>query len=299
MRFVRALVDGEIVALMVDQHAVRGGRVAVQFFGRPAWATKSVAMLHLTTRAPVLLACAVRLRPLRYALQVVGPVTVERTGDRDEGRGGPDAGPHRGDRGRRPPIPRAIHVGPPPVADAARSHLVTAAWPTFSLLFFASEPAAFQRGKFDLFRESTRFADRHGFEAVWIPERHFHAFGGIFPNPALAGVVLAETTERIRIRAGSVVMPLHHPDPRGRGVGRGRQPVRRPGRRVVRHRLESRTTSPWRRRPTPTASSARSRASRSCAGSGGARASRRRTAWARPRACSSIRCRARRTSPSG
>jgi natural product biosynthesis luciferase-like monooxygenase protein len=97
------------------------------------------------------------------------------------------------------------------VAEAPRGHAVTAPWPTFSLLFFASEPAAFQRGKFDLFRESTRFADRHGFEAVWIPERHFHAFGGIFPNPALAGVVLAETTERIRIRAGSVVMPLHHP----------------------------------------------------------------------------------------
>ena len=88
---------------------------------------------------------------------------------------------------------------------------MTAPWPSFSLLFFASQPAAFLRGKFDLFRESTRFADDHGFEAVWIPERHFHAFGGIFPNPALAGVVLAETTDRIRIRAGSVVMPLHHP----------------------------------------------------------------------------------------
>ena len=102
-------------------------------------------------------------------------------------------------------------MGPSPVAGAARGDVVTAAWPTFSLLFFASQPAAFQRDKFDLFRETTRFADDHGFEAVWIPERHFHAFGGIFPNPALAGVVLAETTERLRIRAGSVVMPLHHP----------------------------------------------------------------------------------------
>jgi len=84
-------------------------------------------------------------------------------------------------------------------------------WPTFSLLFFASAPAEFERDKFDLFRQSTRFADERGFEAVWIPERHFHAFGGMFPNPALSGVVLAETTRRIRIRAGSVVMPLHHP----------------------------------------------------------------------------------------
>ncbi len=85
------------------------------------------------------------------------------------------------------------------------------AWPTFSLLFFANAPAEAEIGKFDLFRASSRFADEHDFEAVWIPERHFHAFGGIFPNPALMAVVLAESTRRIRIRAGSVVMPLHHP----------------------------------------------------------------------------------------
>jgi natural product biosynthesis luciferase-like monooxygenase protein len=84
-------------------------------------------------------------------------------------------------------------------------------WPSFSLLFFASQPAEAEQGKFDLFRESTRFADERGFEAVWIPERHFHAFGGIFPNPSLAAVMLAGTTQRIRLRAGSVVMPLHHP----------------------------------------------------------------------------------------
>src|SRR5262245_15399029 len=84
-------------------------------------------------------------------------------------------------------------------------------WPTFSLLFFASEEADFHQGKFDLFRATSEFADRHDFEAVWIPERHFHPFGGIFPNPSLPGVLLAQITRRIRIRAGSVVMPLHHP----------------------------------------------------------------------------------------
>ncbi len=83
--------------------------------------------------------------------------------------------------------------------------------PAFSLLFFASRPAPADTDKFALFRQSTRVADERGFEAVWLPERHFHAFGGIFPNPSLAGVVLAETTRHVRIRAGSVVMPLHHP----------------------------------------------------------------------------------------
>jgi natural product biosynthesis luciferase-like monooxygenase protein len=84
-------------------------------------------------------------------------------------------------------------------------------WPSFSLLFFASQPADFERGKFELFRASTKFADERGFEAVWIPERHFHAFGGLFPNPALTGVILAESTRNLRIRAGSVVLPLHNP----------------------------------------------------------------------------------------
>jgi len=98
-------------------------------------------------------------------------------------------------------------VGPPALA-IARGALSR---PTFSLLFFASRPAAADTDKFDLFRRSTRFADEHDFEAVWIPERHFHAFGGIFPKPSLVGAIAAESTRRIRIRAGSVVMPLHHP----------------------------------------------------------------------------------------
>jgi natural product biosynthesis luciferase-like monooxygenase protein len=85
------------------------------------------------------------------------------------------------------------------------------AWPSFSLLFFASRQAAFTKDTFDLFREASLFADRHGFEAVWVPERHFHAFGGMFPNPSLSGVLLAEITQTIRIRAGSVVLPLHSP----------------------------------------------------------------------------------------
>ena len=84
-------------------------------------------------------------------------------------------------------------------------------WPAFSLLFFASESAQYKRGKFDLFADSTCRADELGFEAVWIPERHFHAFGGMFPNPALAAVYVAERTRQIRLRAGSVVLPLHHP----------------------------------------------------------------------------------------
>src|SRR5919202_1214718 len=56
-----------------------------------------------------------------------------------------------------------------------------------------------------------KFADGHDFAAVWIPERHFHSFGGIYPNPSVLGAALAMVTERVRLRAGSVVLPLQNP----------------------------------------------------------------------------------------
>lgn len=83
LRFVRALASGEIVGLMIDQHATRG-RVTVQFLDRPAWTTKSVAMLHLATRAPLLVAYAVRRGPLRYEVHAAGPLHFARSGDRDK-----------------------------------------------------------------------------------------------------------------------------------------------------------------------------------------------------------------------
>ncbi|MEE1741757.1 aminotransferase class III-fold pyridoxal phosphate-dependent enzyme [Streptomyces sp. BE147] len=59
--------------------------------------------------------------------------------------------------------------------------------------------------------ETARFADEHGFSSLWLPERHFHSFGGLFPNPAVLAAALARETGRIRINAGSVVLPLHDP----------------------------------------------------------------------------------------
>ena len=59
--------------------------------------------------------------------------------------------------------------------------------------------------------EGARFADEHGFSAVWTPERHFHSFGGIYPNPSVTSAAIATITQHIAIRAGSVVVPLHDP----------------------------------------------------------------------------------------
>ena len=79
------------------------------------------------------------------------------------------------------------------------------------LFFFASEEQEGDPRKYRLLEAAARFADERGFCAVWTPERHFHAFGGLYPNPAVIGAALAAWTRRVEIRAGSVVLPLHHP----------------------------------------------------------------------------------------
>jgi natural product biosynthesis luciferase-like monooxygenase protein len=81
----------------------------------------------------------------------------------------------------------------------------------FSLFYFASADSAEQRDKYRLLIEGARFADERGFAAVWTPERHFHAFGGLYPNPAVTGAAVAAVTKRVQIRGGSVVLPLHNP----------------------------------------------------------------------------------------
>ena len=65
--------------------------------------------------------------------------------------------------------------------------------------------------KYSLMLDSARFADQHGFAGVWTPERHFHAFGGPYPNPSVTGAAIAAITSSIQIRCGSCVLPLHHP----------------------------------------------------------------------------------------
>ena len=80
----------------------------------------------------------------------------------------------------------------------------------FSLFYFAAEAAGGSE-KYRLLLEGAKFADTHGFSAVWTPERHFHPFGGLYPNPSLTSAALAVVTKRIGIRAGSVVLPLHNP----------------------------------------------------------------------------------------
>ncbi|VAW36165.1 Polyketide synthase modules and related proteins, partial [hydrothermal vent metagenome] len=82
----------------------------------------------------------------------------------------------------------------------------------FSLFYFSSDES--EEGvtnKYHLLLEGAKFGDKHGFSAVWTPERHFHAFGGLYPNPSVTGAAIAAITENVQIRSGSCVLPLHSP----------------------------------------------------------------------------------------
>ncbi len=81
----------------------------------------------------------------------------------------------------------------------------------FSLFYFSSAGSEASGDLYELVTEGAKFADSHGFKAVWTPERHFHDFGGLFPNPSVLGAALASITRNVRIRAGSCVLPLHTP----------------------------------------------------------------------------------------
>ncbi|MHA5020653.1 MupA/Atu3671 family FMN-dependent luciferase-like monooxygenase [Streptomyces sp. SD35] len=124
------------------------------------------------------------------------------------------------------PVPEAPAPTPSPVAAMAwnaaavtESRTRPASQPAtrttdFSVYFFGDYPqdaSSPRHGQYELLMDIARFADRHGFHALWMPERHFHSFGGLFPNPAVLAAALSRETERIRLNAGSVVLPLHDP----------------------------------------------------------------------------------------
>ncbi len=79
----------------------------------------------------------------------------------------------------------------------------------FSLYYWGNDDGAGSK-KYELLLEGAKFADANGFCAVWTPERHFHAFGGPYPNPSVTGAAVAAVTKQIGVRAGSCVAPLHH-----------------------------------------------------------------------------------------
>jgi natural product biosynthesis luciferase-like monooxygenase protein len=96
------------------------------------------------------------------------------------------------------------HMNPPSHSSSPQSEI------TFSLSYFGADTYQ-DENKYQLYLESAKFADTHGFDAVWTPERHFHRFGTLYPNPSVLSAAIAAVTKSIHIRAGSVVPPLQDP----------------------------------------------------------------------------------------
>ncbi|WP_160716681.1 MupA/Atu3671 family FMN-dependent luciferase-like monooxygenase [Chitinophaga solisilvae] len=78
-------------------------------------------------------------------------------------------------------------------------------------LFFLSGYDKDSSHKYDLLQSSVRYADEHGFRAVWMPEGHGLASGGVHPNAAVMGAALAASTRQLEIRGGGVLASLHDP----------------------------------------------------------------------------------------
>ncbi|MFI9329509.1 MupA/Atu3671 family FMN-dependent luciferase-like monooxygenase [Kitasatospora sp. NPDC052868] len=119
----------------------------------------------------------------------------------------PRPGTAVGPAGAAQPRPAAPMRPAPPVPPGDPDRKVD-----FSLYFFGDYPLeTAPEDRYRIVLESARFADRNGFHSLWLPERHFHSFGGIFPNPSVLAAALARETTRIRLNAGCAVLPLHHP----------------------------------------------------------------------------------------
>ncbi|WP_189341135.1 MupA/Atu3671 family FMN-dependent luciferase-like monooxygenase [Streptomyces sp. EAG2] len=135
---------------------------------------------------------------------------------RPDGSSGPAAAVREPEAAPRRPVPPAAPAVPvvtvreperpqAPAVPAARRA------PRLSLSYFGDSDMIDIDAHYRLLMDGADFADQHGFDAIWLPERHFHPFGGLSPNPAVLAATLAQRTSRVKLRAGSVVGPLHHP----------------------------------------------------------------------------------------
>lgn len=82
-RLLSFLKDGEILALLIDQHARKQG-TRVNFFGVPASTHTSPALLHLVTGAPLCFGYCLRTGPMSYRLKAADPIIHKPTGNKEQ-----------------------------------------------------------------------------------------------------------------------------------------------------------------------------------------------------------------------
>jgi len=78
---LRALRANEMVAVLIDQNVIRSQAVFVDFFGKPAATTPSLAAFYLKTRAPLIPVFCFPASHRKYHLQIHEPLEIALTGE--------------------------------------------------------------------------------------------------------------------------------------------------------------------------------------------------------------------------
>jgi KDO2-lipid IV(A) lauroyltransferase len=74
MKIVRVLKRGEILAMLVDQHANGDSACTIDFLGLPARSYTTPAVLQRLTGAPVVIGAAIRNGPLDFTIHFSEPL---------------------------------------------------------------------------------------------------------------------------------------------------------------------------------------------------------------------------------
>jgi len=82
---LRALRANEMVAILIDQNVVRNQAVFVDFFGKPAATTPSLAVFFLKTEAPIIPIFSYPIRGGKYCLKIFPSLKITMTGEEKAG----------------------------------------------------------------------------------------------------------------------------------------------------------------------------------------------------------------------
>jgi KDO2-lipid IV(A) lauroyltransferase len=81
---LRALAANEMVAILIDQNVVRNQAVFVDFFGKPAATTPSLAAFFLKTDAPIVPVFCYPVQTGKYHIRILPPLKIIVTGEEEK-----------------------------------------------------------------------------------------------------------------------------------------------------------------------------------------------------------------------
>ena len=83
-QILQALRAREVVAFLIDQNVLRSQAVFVDFFGRKAATTPSLAAFYLRTKSPILPAFSFPISSHAYLLKILSPLKMDLKGNYDD-----------------------------------------------------------------------------------------------------------------------------------------------------------------------------------------------------------------------